>query len=934
MAFLKTWFAALVRPFRRKKTELELEDEIRFHMEKQIEINIAAGMPLSEARRRALIEFGGVQQTKEYVRQQSWAHLAEVLLQDARYAVRMLRKSPGFSTVAVLTLALGIGMNTAIFSLIDAVLFRALPVSHPEELVVLRWHARHQPKLHSHSSNGDCQQKRQGDDGYGCSLSLPFLNMLRSHANSFSGLAAFSRAPRLGLSGNGAATIINNAQLVSGDFFATLGLKAAAGRTLAMADDSPTAPPVVMLSYGYWQSAFGGSRDAIGRMIKLNGLPFTIVGVAEQNFSGLTPGSRFDLWLPLASRSSLDPRWIHSEDDAGSWWMVIVARPKPGVTRSQAQAEVTLLFADETMHEQKPLFQAADLPGIDAMPAQQTLEGGRNRTLGPLYILMMAVALVLLIACANIAGLLLARAAGRSKEIAVRLTLGARRRRLVSQLLMESLLLAFVGSILGLVFAQWGARGLLLMGSSDGSIPFTPQLDVRVLAFTAATAIFTGLLFGLVPALRSLRVDLTPALKSGSGASNANAGRTHWYNMGNGLVVVQVSLAVVALVTAGLLVRTLSNLRSVDVGFDTHNILTFGIDPSLAGYKGPQIGALYSNLQEQIAALPGVTSVTYSSSTLLSGSEWDTDFHPPGTPENEAANVHYMPVGPNFFAAMRIPLKAGRDLSRTDFAAAMARSAHPPGTGPEPTAAPTAAVVNETFVHRFLEHTYPLGQHLEEVKPEDASKPRGPGWEIIGVVGDARYESLRGDISPTMYVANATNGFFAVRTSSDPLAMTPVIRDLVNRQSSNLAMFRIATQTQTIDAQIFVERLVARLSTFFGLLAVVLACMGIYGLLSYEVTRRAREIGIRMAIGAQRSNVIRLVVVQGICLAIVGAVVGIAASFAVSRLLAGILYGVKPGDPVTLAGCAAVLLLVALAACYLPARSATKVDPMVALRYE
>jgi len=404
--------------------------------------------------------------------------------------------------------------------------------------------------------------------------------------------------------------------------------------------------------------------------------------------------------------------------------------------------------------------------------------------------------------------------------------------------------------------------------------------------------------------------------------------------MGNGLVVVQVSLAVVALVTAGLLVRTLSNLRSVDVGFDTHNILTFGIDPSLAGYKGPQIGALYSNLQEQIAALPGVTSVTYSSSTLLSGSEWDTDFHPPGTPENEAANVHYMPVGPNFFAAMRIPLKAGRDLSRTDFAAAMARSAHPPGTGPEPTAAPTAAVVNETFVHRFLEHTYPLGQHLEEVKPEDASKPRGPGWEIIGVVGDARYESLRGDISPTMYVANATNGFFAVRTSSDPLAMTPVIRDLVNRQSSNLAMFRIATQTQTIDAQIFVERLVARLSTFFGLLAVVLACMGIYGLLSYEVTRRAREIGIRMAIGAQRSNVIRLVVVQGICLAIVGAVVGIAASFAVSRLLAGILYGVKPGDPVTLAGCAAVLLLVALAACYLPARSATKVDPMVALRHE
>jgi len=269
-----------------------------------------------------------------------------------------------------------------------------------------------------------------------------------------------------------------------------------------------------------------------------------------------------------------------------------------------------------------------------------------------------------------------------------------------------------------------------------------------------------------------------------------------------------------------------------------------------------------------------------------------------------------------------------------DFAAAAARSARAPGANPDPTAAPMAAIVNETFVRRFLPNTYPLGQHLEALKPEDPSKPRDPGWEIVGVVADARYESLRGDISPTMYVANATNGFFAVRTSGDPLAMTPAIRDIVNRQSSNLAMFRIATQTQTIDSQIFVERLVARLSTFFGLLAVVLACMGIYGLLSYEVTRRTREIGIRMAIGAQRSNVIRLVVVQGICLALVGAVVGIAASFAVSRLLAGILFGVKPGDPITLAACAAVLMLVALAACYLPARRATKVDPMVALRYE
>jgi predicted permease len=921
----------LMTPFLKNAAQ-DLDDEVRFHLEKQIEMNIAAGMSPDEARRQALIEFGGVQKTREDVRQQSWVHWAEVLLQDARYALRMFRKSPGFTAIAVLTLALGIGMNTAIFSLIDAVLFRSLPADHPEELVLLRWRAHHQPKLHSSSSHGDCEQKRQGDDGYGCSLSLPFLNMVRSHATSFSGLAAFTAAPRLDLSGNGAATIINNAQLVSGDFFGTLGVKAAVGRTLGSSDDTPVAAPAVMLSYGYWQSSFGGSPGAIGRTIKLNGLPFTIVGVAEQSFSGLTPGSKFDLWLPLSTRPTFDPRWTPDQDDSGSWWLVAVARLKPGVSARQAQAELSLLFADETMHEQKRIFQSADFPAIDVLPAQEGLEGGRHSVLEPLYILMMAVALVLLIACANIAGLLLARAASRTREIAVRLTLGARRGRLVSQLLVESLLLSGLGSVLGLFLAHWGAHGLLLLGASR--LAFAPQLDARVLAFTATAAILTGLMFGLVPALRSLRVDLTPALKAGSCASDARAGRAHWYNMGNSLAVAQVALAVVALVTAGLLVRTLSNLRRVDVGFDTRNILTFGVDPSLAGYKGAQIGPLYRDLQDQFAALPGVASVTYSSSVLLSGTEWSIDFHAPHTPDNQDATTHYMEVGPKFFEAMRIPLKAGHDFSAADFAAASVRAARPRTADPDPSAPPAAAIVNDTFVRQFFPHSNPLGQHVEESKLEDSSKPRGSGWEIIGVAGDAKYENLRHQISPTMYTANSRNGFFSVRTSTVPMALTPVIRELINRQNSDLAMFNVATEAQRIDGQVFVERLVARLSTFFGLLAVVLACIGLYGLLSYEVTRRTREIGIRMAIGAQRSNVIRLVVVQGILVAIVGVAIGVAASFGVGRLLSGILYGVKPGDPITLIACAVLLLLVALAACYLPARRATKVDPMVALRYE
>ncbi|HJX85104.1 MAG TPA: FtsX-like permease family protein, partial [Candidatus Angelobacter sp.] len=336
----------------------------------------------------------------------------------------------------------------------------------------------------------------------------------------------------------------------------------------------------------------------------------------------------------------------------------------------------------------------------------------------------------------------------------------------------------------------------------------------------------------------------------------------------------------------------------------------------------------------QFAALPGVQSVSYSAVALLTGSDIGTDIHLPGTPESERLICDYMPVGLRFFQTMGIPLKHGRDFTAADFAAAAARSARPPSAPADPQAAPATIIVNEAFVRQFLPHTEPLGQHIEETLPQDPQDARGPGWEIIGVAGDTKYDSLRRDIGPTMYMANAGNAFFAVRTAGDPLQLVPAIRDLVNRKDSNLAMFRIATESQQIDNQVSVEQLIARLATFFGLLALVLACVGLYGLLSYEVTRRTREIGIRMAIGAQRSNVIRLVVVQGIMLAAAGAVVGSAASLGVTRLLKTALYGVTPGDPITLALCAAILLLVAMAACYLPARRATKVDPLVALRYE
>jgi predicted permease len=429
-------------------------------------------------------------------------------------------------------------------------------------------------------------------------------------------------------------------------------------------------------------------------------------------------------------------------------------------------------------------------------------------------------------------------------------------------------------------------------------------------------------------------VDLTPALKSGSGAIDVSDSRRRWYSMGNALVVVQVMLAIVTLVSAGLLVRTLRNLKSVDLGFDPTNVLVFSLNPQQAGYQPAQLDGLYRDLQQRFAALPGVQSVTYSWASLIGGSEWDTDFHPPGTPDSTKADADVFPVGPNFFNVMRLPLKLGRDFEAPDFAIQAARAALPPGKGADPKSPPLPAIVNETFVKRFLPGRNPLGQHIEESLPEEAGKPRGPGWVIVGVAGDAKYYDLRSDIAPTIYTPWVGSAGFSIRSFGDPKQLVSAIRDILTRRDSNLAMFRVTTESEQIDQHVFMEKLLAQLSSFFAVLALVLACAGIYGLLSYEVTRRTREIGIRMAVGAQSRHVLSMVVRHGVMLALIGAVVGCVASFGVSRLLQSQLYGVHAGDPATLIAVALILLLVSLVACWLPARRATKVDPLVALRYE
>jgi len=891
------------------------------------------------------------------------------LSQDLRYGARMLLKSPGFAVVAILTLALGIGANTAIFSMIDAILMRSLPVQDAQSLVVLKWSAHKRPDIHSSSSYGDCPTKySHGGEGESssCSFSEPFFHEVASQKNAFSSVAAFTGAGQLDLSGNGPASVLG-AQGVSGEFFPMLGIRPTAGRLIAPSDDAVSAPPVVVLNYGYWKSEFGGSQSAIGKTVRLNNVPFTIIGVADARFDSLSPGRIYDVWVPLSVLPALHPNPEEKTrpTDIYSWWLVVIGRLKHGVSRGQAQAAVTTIFRNDMLDGAQPLSKPADDPKVAALPAQSGLTGSTTGISMELYVLMMAVGIVLLIACANVAGLLLSRATARQKEIAVRLALGAGRGRIVRQLLTESILLSTIGGTLGILFALWGTHAIvsLIASNSDRPFGFAPGIDGRVLAFTLAASVLTGIIFGLAPAFRGTRIDLTPALKEGSGSSRVS-GRAggRWFTLGNGLVVAQIALTVVVLVGAGLLVRTLQNLKNVDPGFDTRNLLTFGLDPTLIGYTTPQIDVFYRNLQERLASIPGVESVSYSSNALLSGSIWSTGFHLQGTPKDQESDADHLTVGANFFSTMHMRLLAGRNFNSADFAQAQvaqenqdareaaqkakeaggagasegagtlaAKSATPAENG-----APVPVIVNKRFVRKYFPKVNVLGQHFGQAEANAATgELKNPGWVIVGVVSDAKYQDLQSAIDPTMYVpSSGRHTSFELRTAANSSAITAAVRSVVNQMDSNLPVFDVHTQTQLIDSLLSRERMIARLSSFFALLALVLACIGLYGLLSYEVARRTREIGIRMALGAQQRDVLRLIVGQGIILAAVGAAVGVSVALGVLRYLASLLFGVHANDPVTVLSVASLLLLVAFAACYIPARRATRVDPMIALRYE
>jgi predicted permease len=886
----------------------------------------------------------------------------QTLWRDVRFGLRTLRKSPGFATVAVLTLALGIGANTAIFSLIDAVMLRSIPVNDPQRLVVFNWLANKNPQYHSYSNYGDCGERPEGEHT-GCAFSVPFFKVVRGEANTFTGVAAFAGPMPFDLSGNRPASMARG-EVVSGDFFSTLGVNTILGRPLGPGDDSPNAPLAIVLSYSYWQSAFGGARKTVGSTVRIDGIPVEIAGVASPQFTNLAPGKTQDFFLPISVLPQFRLPWFGTEstlNDPYSVWLVMVGRLKPGVSIGQAQAAASVIFRNEMLHGAKPLSKSADNPRIALAPVQDGLSGERGRISSLLYVMMIAVGAILLIACANVAGLMLARSAARQKEMAVRLALGAGRARVIRQLLTESVMLSVAGGALGVLLALWGVGAVtaLLTSDSDRTFGFVVAPDWRVLAFTIGVTFTTGIMFGIAPAFRGTRVDLTPALKeSASSLPRGGMRMGRWFRLGDALVVAQVALSVLVLVGAGLLVRTLRNLHEVNPGFDTQNILLFGIDPVLIGYKDAQSAQLFRDLRERFAALPGVIAASYSSDALLAGGLWSTSLHLDGTPRNQNVPANVMAVGSQFFSTLRIPMMVGRGFTSTDFVSAAitdaaeqaaqqawekaaVSAAKGKAAGAKPGAAlkkiaPIPIIVNESFARKFFPKANPIGRHIGEYQGNDY--PLGalePGYMVIGICGDVKYQDLRAKIEPTMYEP-LTGGFaqFELRTASKPTALVSAVRSVVAHVDSNLPLDNVRTQTEQIEDLLVQERMMAHISSFFALLALALACIGLYGLLSYEVVRRTREVGIRMALGAQPRDVLRLVVRQGGLLTFIGAAVGIGVAVGLTRFMASMLYGVHANDPATMVAVTILLGLIALAASFVPSRRAMTVDPMVALRYE
>jgi len=816
---------------------------------------------------------------------------------DLRFALRQLRKNPGFTAVVILSLALGIGANTTIFSLIDAVLLKLLPVKDPKQLVVF---AHRDTGLPSTGSN------------------YPLYQTLRERSQSFSGCFAFwaleFRAAPSGEEGQTA-----RGQYVTPNYFSVLGLQPILGRALSESDDSE---PVAVISHGCWQRKFGGSRDVIGKTLVVNGTPLTVIGVTPPEFFGLQVGSSMEISMPLGIQPRVSPEFGDQRQvRRGTWGLCIVGRLKPGVELERARAEAEVLVHPWV---EDVVIRAGNKMGswsrIELLPGSTGLDALRRKFSRPLQVLMAIVGMVLLIACANVANLLAARSVMRQKEIAVRQAIGAGRSRLIRQLLTESILLATTGGAAGLWLALWGGS-FLVRFISTGGIPIQLDLapDWRVLAFTAGISVLTGILFGLAPALRGTRLDLTPTLKEGIGTHAGTATRWYW---GKFLIPIQVALSLTLLVGATLFVMSLRKIRSVDGGFRVENLLLVTFDASGTGSSAPEfrkrLEGFYGEALERANGLPGVRVASMSSLGPMSGDDSTRALFSPGFQARTRDDqiVHFNSIGTRYFETMGINLLRGREFTPADDANA-----------------PKIAILNDTAARFYFPGVDPLGLNVHM-----GWDSQGPPLQVVGVVRDTKRQDLRQPAPRMLYLPflqyNQPYMTLEIRTAGDPNAVASSVRQVFREINRDIPVREIKTMQTQIDQGLVQERLVATLSSFFGILALLLSAIGLYGTLSYAVTRRTPEIGIRMALGARKADVLWLVLREATVLVLCGAVAGLIAAAAMNRLIASMLFGLTPSNPMALFIATSVLLAVALLAAWVPARRASKVDPMVALRYE
>lgn len=863
------------------------------------------------------------------------------MFQDLRYGLRVLLKSKGFTAVAVLSLALGIGANTALFSVVDAVLLKTLPVKDPERLVLFEWQAGRPfrtngmrgtfvsgpPNTRSGSVfRYDIYQRLQTARG-------------QQPENPLTDLFAFAPIYELTAVVNEQAEIIQG-QAVSGGYFAGVGVEPLLGRMITDADDQAGATPVAVLSHQYWKDRFGGSTAVIGQEFTLNKTQFTIIGVTPSSFTGtLQVNQHPAVTVPIAFEPLLlgERSGMAHAERPDVWWLHLMGRLKAEATREQARDSLNGVFETAALAAMPPprketdvaQLEPIDYPRLVAQPGSRGPFEGRKIYSRTIYGLFMVVGLILLIACANVANLLLARAALRGPEISVRLAVGAGRGRLIRQLLTESLLLAAVGGAVGVLFAFWGKSALMALADKDtGFLPSDVDLSMnwRVLAFTLGVSLLTGLLFGLAPAWRATRLDLTTSLKQSRRTTGVVS------RLSKGLVVAQVALSLVLLVGAGLYIRTLYNLQRVDVGFNQENLLLFAVQPQQGGYKDERLVDFYQRLFARLDNLPGVRAATFGRIPLIAHYMWNTDVLLPGETEKAAGShiANRQMVRENYFETLEIPLLAGRAFTVHD-----------------DQSSPPVAIVNQTFSRKFFPDEDVLGKHVR-----DSESKRDV--EIVGVVRDTKYDSQREEIEPLFYTPWLQERkaigemYFTLRSAGEPSVLASSVRQIVHELDSNLPVTEVGTQTARSQQSLGQERLYARLLSFFAALALLLAAIGLSGVLAYSVAQRTNEIGVRMALGAQPANVLRLVIWQGMKLVLVGLVVGASLGYGLKRLMASQyfderawqremarqLYGVTGTDPATLVAIAVLLTSVALVACWLPARKAAKVDPLDALRHE